>query len=94
MKSFQKSVLEVVKKIRSGKVLTYSEVAKKAGNAKAFRAVGSIMAKNTNKSVPCHRVIKSDGSIGVYNGLQGKSKVVILKREGVQFCKNGKVIVS
>ena len=91
MISFQESVLEVVAKIPVGRVLTYGQVAEKAGKPKASRAVGSIMAKNQDKNVPCHRVVKSDGSIGMYNGLQGKSKEVILKREGVKFKESGKI---
>lgn len=93
MKSFQEKVIEIVKTIKEGSVLTYGEAAKKAGNAKASRAVGSIMAKNADKTVPCHRVVKSDGSIGTYNGLRGKSKSDILKQEGVKFKENGKVLV-
>lgn len=92
MKTFQEKVIDVVKKIPTGKVLTYGEVAKRAGNAQASRAVGTIMAKNADKTVPCHRVVKSDGSIGMYNGLQGKSKLDILKKEGVKFSGAGKVI--
>ena len=91
MKSFQEKVLEVVKGIKEGKVMTYGEVALRAGNAKALRAVGSIMAKNTDMNVPCHRVVKSDGSIGMYNGLRGKSKHEILKNEGMEFTNNGKI---
>jgi O-6-methylguanine DNA methyltransferase len=94
MKSFQENVIEVVKKIPVGKVLTYKEVAKRAGNIKASRAVGNIMAKNADKNVPCHRVVKSDGSIGMYNGLQGKSKETILKREGVTFRENEKAVLK
>lgn len=93
MKSFQEKVIEAVKKIPSGKVLTYRAVAKNAGNEKASRAVGNIMAKNADKNVPCHRVVRSDGSIGMYNGLRGKSKESILKKEGVKFEKNGKVFI-
>ena len=92
MKSFEEKVLDVVTKIPKGKVLSYGAVAGLAGNAKAARAVGTIMAKNSNKNVPCHRVVKADGSIGEYNGLQGKSKEVILKKEGVLFKTNGKVL--
>lgn len=94
MKTFQESVLSVVSKIPTGKVLTYAQVAIKAGNAKASRAVGSIMTKNQNKNIPCHRVVKSDGTIGMYNGLRGKSKKVILKKEGVKFTQTGKVILT
>ena len=92
MKSFKEKVLAVVIKIPKGKVLTYGEVAQRAGNEKASRAVGSIMAKNIDKSVPCHRVVKSDGGIGMYNGLQGKSKLFILQKEGVKFSKKEKVL--
>lgn len=82
-KTFREKVIEAVKNIPKGKVLTYKQVAGKTGNGKASRAVGSIMAKNADKSVPCHRVIRSDGKIGAYNGLQGKSKRAILLKEGV-----------
>ncbi len=91
MKSFEDHVLEVVKSIPDGRVMTYGEVAKKAGNARASRAVGNLMAKNADKAVPCHRVVRSDGSIGMYNGLRGKKKEDILKKEGVLF-KGNKII--
>ena len=85
MTLFEEKVLAVVKKIPTGKVMTYGEVARKAGKVGASRAVGSIMAKNANKDVPCHRVVRSDGAIGEYNGLQGKDKALLLKKEGVRF---------
>jgi O-6-methylguanine DNA methyltransferase len=72
-------------------VLTYGDVARHAGSPGASRAVGSIMAKNQDKTVPCHRVVRSDGSIGMYNGLRGASKQKILEKEGVSFTKYGKV---
>lgn len=87
MKTFKEKVIEVVKAIPKGKILTYKEVAKKAGNEKASRVVGNLMAQNQDKQVPCHRVIRSDGKIGGYNGLQGKSKLEILKKEGVKLKK-------
>ena len=91
MQTFKDKVLAVVSKIQEGHVMTYKNVAQKAGNAKASRAVGTIMAHNADKKVPCHRVVKSDGAIGMYNGLRGKSKEGILKKEGVKFAKSGKV---
>jgi methylated-DNA-[protein]-cysteine S-methyltransferase len=79
--SFTEKVYEVVKKIPKGKVLTYKQVAEKAGNPKAYRAVGNILNKNYDPKIPCHRVIKSDGTFGGYNrGMQNKLK--ILKEEG------------
>jgi O-6-methylguanine DNA methyltransferase len=94
MSSFQQKVLDVVRGIKAGSVMTYADVALHAGNKNASRAVGTCMAKNQDKTVPCHRVVKSDGSIGMYNGLQGKSKIEILKKEGVTFTKNGKVLLK
>jgi len=93
MKSFKQRVVDVVKTIPKGGVMTYGQVAKKAGNEKAARAVGILMANNQDMAVHCHRVVKSDGSIGMYNGLQGESKQELLKSEGVVFKENGKVVV-
>ena len=79
--NFKEKVYAVVKKIPKGKVLTYAEVAKKAGHPRAARAVGSVLKQNFDKSIPCHRVIRSDGSFGEYNrGAQ--EKVRKLKLEG------------
>lgn len=85
-------MLDIVSLIPSGKVLTYSKVAALAGNTRASRAVGAIMSANQNKKIPCHRVVKSDGSVGGYNGLKGKNKINLLKKEGILFNKNWKVI--
>jgi O-6-methylguanine DNA methyltransferase len=81
MKTFKEKVLDIVTKIPKGKVMTYKYVATKAGNPNASRVVGMIMAQNKDKKVPCHRVIRSDGSMGGYNGLQGKDKRKILQNE-------------
>jgi len=43
------------------------------------RAVARILSSNSDKSVPCYRVIRSDGKLGGYNGLLGKSKEELLK---------------
>ncbi len=81
MSSFAEKVYAVVKKIPKGKVLTYKQVAERAGKPKAYRAVGNILNKNRNPKVPCHRVIRSDGTLGGY-AWGGKKKVEILKKEG------------
>lgn len=86
-KSFKERVLEVIRHIPEGETLSYKEVSLLAGVVGAARAVGSICKKNTDKTVPCHRVIRSDGKVGEYNGLRsgakGKSaKADILKSEG------------
>lgn len=81
MKTFAEKVYEIVKKIPKGKVLTYKEVASKAGRPLAYRAVGNILNKNYKVELPCHRVIRSDGKLGGYNRGSDKKKL-ILKREG------------
>jgi len=64
---FEKKVYTVVKKIPSGKVKTYAWVARKAGRPGAARAVGNALNKNPFPLiVPCHRVVRSGGSIGEY----------------------------
>lgn len=102
--TFKDKVLKVVAKIPKGKVLTYGDVSLRAGVQGGARAVGNIMSKNKDKNIPCHRVVKSDGSIGHYNGLQTKGKAAyakatasqgksdLLKKEGVKFTKSGKII--
>lgn len=80
--SFKDKVFKIVAKIPKGKTLSYKEVAQKAGRPKACRAVGNILNKNFDPSIPCHRVIKSSGKIGGYNRGENQ-KMEILKSEGV-----------
>ena len=80
--NFKERVLRIVSKIPRGEVLTYKEVARLAGSPMASRAVGTILSKNYNPHVPCHRVIRSDGGVGGYNR-GAKNKLVILRQEGV-----------
>jgi len=82
-KTFTDSVKQVVAKIPQGSVMTYKEVATRAGNAKAARAVANIMAKNYDPKVPCHRVIRTDGGLGGYNRGGTAKKRDILLAEGV-----------
>ncbi len=79
---FKDKVYKVIRNIKLGSVLSYAEVARRAGSPQAARAVGTLCAKNRDKTIPCHRVIRSDGKIGKYNGLQAKNKETILKKEG------------
>ena len=81
MSSFTEKVYTVVAKIPKGRVLTYKQVAAKAGSPLAFRAVGNILNKNYNPYIPCHRVVRSDGKLGGYNRGRAKKKA-ILRVEG------------
>lgn len=78
MSSFTKKVLAVVAQIPRGAVMTYKEVAQRAGSPKAVRAVGTILSKNYRADIPCHRVIRSDGKLGQYNrGAARKRELLI-----------------
>ena len=74
-----------MKKIPKGKVKSYLEVAKDIGKPKAFRAVANAVSKNPYPPlIPCHRVIRSDGSLGGYSGKGGiKEKRRLLLKEKV-----------
>ena len=81
---FQKKVWKYLKKIPKGQVRTYLDVAKAINKPKAFRAVANAVRKNPYApKIPCHRVIRSDGSLGGYSGPGGiKTKRKLLKSEG------------
>ena len=82
---FQLKVWSYLKKIPRGNVKTYSQVAKAIGKPLAVRAVANAIGKNPNApQIPCHRVIRSDGSLGGYSGKGGiKRKRLLLKKEGI-----------
>jgi O-6-methylguanine DNA methyltransferase len=81
--TFQRRVLEVVKGIPRGEVRPYVWVAREVGSPKASRAVGSVMANNpVPLLVPCHRVVKNDGTTGQY-AFGAEEKVGLLEGEGV-----------
>lgn len=81
--NFSTKVIAIVKKIPKGKTLSYKQVAAKAGHPGAARAVGAIMRVNKDKSVPCHRVIKSDGTLGGYNGIRGEKEKLLRKEKAI-----------
>ena len=82
---FQVKVWEYLKSIPKGTVKTYKEVAIGINRPKSARAVANACAKNPYApKIPCHRVIRSDGSLGGYSGKGGaKTKKLLLKREGI-----------
>lgn len=82
MSTFANKVREVVKNIPKGEVLSYKAVASKAGNPKAARVVAKIMANNYDPTIPCHRVIRSNGQLGGYNRGGILQKKQILEAEG------------
>ncbi len=80
---FQRKVLEALRSIPPGEVITYGEVARRIGRPRAARAVGSACARNPVPIiVPCHRVVPASGGLGNYSGGEGQgTKAAILERE-------------
>lgn len=98
MISFKEKVLQIVREIEIGKVMTYKDVAIRAHGfvlqavgRSAARAVGTIMKNNYDVTVPCHRVVRSDWHIGDYNRGGKNKKIELLESEGVNIL-NGKVL--
>ena len=83
MPPFYKKALLEVTKIPYGKTVSYQEIARRAGNAKASRAAGSANANNPIAIfIPCHRILASDGTLGGYGGGLDK-KMILLEHEGL-----------
>ena len=82
---FQKKVWNYLKTIKKGSLKTYKQIAIAINRPKSARAVANAVGKNPfPRKIPCHRVIRSDGSLGGYSGKGGvKTKKLLLKREGI-----------
>ena len=85
--SFSEKVVKIVGRIPRGSLMTYREVAQRAGSPKAARAVGNILNRHyveclvrKKPTIPCHRVVRSDGKIGGYARGE-KEKRRLLKKE-------------
>lgn len=79
--SFADKVRNAVRQIPKGETRSYGEIAKAANRPGAARAVGTVMKNNYDPTVPCHRVIRSDGSLGEYNRGTARKRA-LLKAEG------------
>ncbi len=81
---FQQGVLTTLRNVTYGKTISYGELAKLSGCPRGARAIGTVMAKNPLPLIiPCHRVIKSDGSLGYFSGAGGvhtKQKMLTLEK--------------
>ena len=82
---FQLAVWKEIAKITFGNTKTYSDIANILGRPKSARAVANACGKNPYPgSIPCHRVIRSDGSLGGYSGAGGietKRKLLLKERD-------------
>jgi len=84
---FEWQVLKAAMSIPMGETRSYQWVADKIGKPKAVRAVGSALRKNPYPLIiPCHRVVKSDGSLGAYAGRMDEKKAKLLAIEKIIAC--------
>lgn len=81
--NFAERVRDAVRQIPKGETRSYGQVAAAIGHVGAARAVGTIMRDNYDPTVPCHRVVRSDGKIGEYNRGGPEKKLALLRAEGV-----------
>lgn len=89
---FSERVLDLCRKVPKGRITTYGEIAGALGKPRASRAVGQALKRNPKPiETPCHRVVRSDGSLGGYGGPGRKGvekKKNLLKKEGVRVEKD------
>ena len=85
MGRFYRVVLLACRKIKFGKTISYSLLAKKSGNPSAGRAVGNALAKNPLPLIiPCHRVVRNDGKLGGFSapgGIDLKARLLKLEKQ-------------
>jgi len=75
---FTARVLTVVRRIPTGRVATYGDVAALAGRPRAWRAVGNIMRECRRPDIPCHRVIAAGGRLGGYGGNETMKRALLV----------------
>jgi len=95
MSELYREIYEIVKQVPAGFVTTYGDVAARTGNPRRSRIVGSAMAACNDKNVPCHRVIRKDGSLDGTFGIGGSGyKKFLLESEGITFLEDGRVYLT
>ena len=91
--SLFESIYQAVKSIPPGKVASYGQIARMAGNPGAARQVGWALHVNPDQSgIPCHRVVTKDGRVSPAFAFGGQNvQVRMLTDEGVEFLADGRV---
>ena len=90
--NFRDKVINVIKNIPRGRVISYGQVAALAGNYRAARQVSRILKNNENQDLPWHRVVNSKGAISLPPHMGGIIQKGLLENEGIVFTKKGTAI--
>ncbi len=86
MGDFAKKVYFLVRGIPLGKVMTYGQIAQQLGKPKASRVVGSVLHRNSDPTLPCHRVVNKDGRVALNYKFGGwREQKRKLGEEGIKF---------
>ena len=89
--NLEQQVYKKLTQVPQGKVTTYGELSKAVGLKNGQRVIGQIMKKNPCPVIiPCHRVVKSDGTVGGY-AYGGDIKTNMLQKEGIKI-HDGKIL--
>ena len=92
MNPFTERVIQIIKSIPSGKVMTYGQIAKIAGSPRGARQVVRVLHSMSAKyNLPWHRVINAKGEIVIADEESAYSQKAMLEAEGVHFSANGRV---
>ncbi|MCK5604747.1 MGMT family protein [Candidatus Pacearchaeota archaeon] len=90
--SFSQKVKSIIKKIPTGKVATYGQIATYAGNPRASRQVAWILHSSSRKdNLPWHRVINSKGRISLPHNGGYETQKELLEKEGIAFNEDDKI---
>ncbi len=90
-----RDIYDIVRSIPEGMVTTYGLIAMATGNIRRSRVVGTAMSRCSDRTVPCHRVIRQDGTMSRVFGTGGSSyQRFLLEQEGVGFLDDGRVDMS
>jgi len=90
MQPFTQSVINIIKKIPEGKVMTYGQIAREAGSPRAARQVVRVLHSMSRKHhLPWHRVINSKGHIGLQDEESYQDQLLSLESEGIEVGLNG-----
>ena len=89
--NLEQQVYKKLTQVPQGKITTYGELSKAVGLKNGQRVIGQIMKKNPYPAIiPCHRVVKSDGTVGGY-AYGGDIKTNMLQKEGIKI-HDGKIL--
>lgn len=92
MEPFTERVVDIIRNIPKGKVMTYGQIAALAGNPRGARQVVRVLHSLSEKhNLPWHRVINSKGEIGLKDYESNNMQKVLLQNEGIKFTKQNKI---